>query len=164
MRSRGCSGWASWALTKPSSKRQRWSVDRRSRWACSGIHSLGVGGIKDEGCWTFHLPLRLSTFRSFIKAELLLFAVPDTGGASGKEPTCQCRRYKKSRFDPWVRKIPLEEAMANHSSILAWRIPWTEEPGGLQSIESQRVRHDWNDHTGKYVPGKMLKLTDLSSV
>ena len=37
---------------------------------------------------------------------------------------------------------PLEKGMANHSSILAWRIPWTEEPGGLQSIESQRVRYD----------------------
>ena len=36
----------------------------------------------------------------------------------------------------------LEEAMATHSSILAWRIPWTEEPGGLQSIGSQRVGHD----------------------
>ena len=37
---------------------------------------------------------------------------------------------------------PLEEGVATHSSILAWRIPWTEEPVGLQSIESQRVRHD----------------------
>ena len=37
---------------------------------------------------------------------------------------------------------PLEEGMATHSSILAWRIPWTEESGGLQSIGSQRVRHD----------------------
>ena len=36
----------------------------------------------------------------------------------------------------------LEEGMATHSSILAWRIPWTEEPGRLQSIGSQRVRHD----------------------
>ena len=36
----------------------------------------------------------------------------------------------------------LEREMATHSSILAWRIPWTEEPGGLQSIGSQRVRHD----------------------
>ena len=35
--------------------------------------------------------------------------------------------------------------MATHSSILTWRIPWTEEPGGLQSIESHRVRHDWSD-------------------
>ena len=36
---------------------------------------------------------------------------------------------------------PLEKEMATHSSILAWEIPWIEEPGGLQSMESQRVRH-----------------------
>ena len=51
-----------------------------------------------------------------------------------KKPTCQCRRCKRVEFDPWVRKIPLEEEMATHSNILAWRIPWTEEPGGLQSM------------------------------
>ena len=38
---------------------------------------------------------------------------------------------------------PLEEGMATHSSILAWKIPWTEEPGGLQSMGSQRAGHDW---------------------
>ena len=37
---------------------------------------------------------------------------------------------------------PLEEGTETHSSILAWRIPWTEKPGGLQSMGSQRVRHD----------------------
>ena len=46
----------------------------------------------------------------------------------------------------WVQSLgredPLEEGMATYSSILAWRIPWTEEPGGLQSIGTQRVRHD----------------------
>ena len=36
---------------------------------------------------------------------------------------------------------PLEEGMATHSSVLSWRIPWTEEPGRLQSIDSHRVRH-----------------------
>ena len=40
-------------------------------------------------------------------------------------------------------KFPGGEGMATHSSILAWRIPWTEEPGGLQSTGSERVRHDW---------------------
>ena len=48
--------------------------------------------------------------------------------------------------EPWVRSLgqedPLEEGMTTHSSILAWRIPWTEEPGGLQYIGSERVRHD----------------------
>ena len=40
----------------------------------------------------------------------------------------------------------LEEEMATHSSVLAWRIPWAEEPGGLQSMGSQKVRHSW-EHT-----------------
>ena len=46
--------------------------------------------------------------------------------------------------ETWVqsRVDPLEEGMAAHSTILAWRIPWTEGPGGIQSIGSQRVRHD----------------------
>ena len=57
----------------------------------------------------------------------------------------------------WVRSLgwedPLEEEMADHSSILAWKIPWTEEPGRLQSIESQKVRQDVatvNTHTQSY--------------
>ena len=41
----------------------------------------------------------------------------------------------------------LEKEMASHSSVLAWRIPWTEEPGGLESMGSQRVRHDGRDST-----------------
>ena len=40
------------------------------------------------------------------------------------------------------QEAPLDEGMATHSSILAWRIPWTEEPGGLQSTRSERVRQD----------------------
>ena len=44
---------------------------------------------------------------------------------------------------------PLEEGMATHSSILAWRIPWTEEPGGLQSMGSQRVGHIWSDDSAR---------------
>ena len=46
---------------------------------------------------------------------------------------------------------PLEEGMAVNSSILAWRSPWTEEPDGLQSTGSQRVRHDWSDLTHSYL-------------
>ena len=42
---------------------------------------------------------------------------------------------------------PLDKGMATHSSILSWRIPWTEKPGGLQSMGSQRVRHDWVTNT-----------------
>ena len=50
-------------------------------------------------------------------------------------------------WETWVRSLgredPLEKEMATHSSILAWRIPWMEEPGGLQSMGLQRVGHDW---------------------
>ena len=56
----------------------------------------------------------------------------------------QCGRR---RFSPWVSKIPLEIGMVVHSSILAWRIPWPEEPGGLQSMRSQRGGHDWATFT-----------------
>ena len=60
------------------------------------------------------------------------------GGSNGKESVCN--------VETWVQSLgwedPLEEEMAIHSSILAWRIPWTEEPGGLQTTGSQRVRHD----------------------
>ena len=56
----------------------------------------------------------------------------------------QCRIGRKW-FEIWSLggEGLLEEEMAIHSSILVWRIPWTEEPGWLQSTESQRVRHDW---------------------
>ena len=48
-------------------------------------------------------------------------------------------------FDHWMGKIPPEEGMATHFSTMAWRIPWTEEPGGLWSIGWQRVGHDWSN-------------------
>ena len=62
--------------------------------------------------------------------------------ANGKESTCQCRR-----LETWILSLgqenPLEEGMATHSSILAWGIPWTEEPGGQQQfMGSQTVRHN----------------------
>ena len=57
--------------------------------------------------------------------------------------------------------------MATHSSILAWRIPWTEEPGGPQSIGLQRVGHDWSDlvhmHTSITFNGDVLEAYPLSS-
>ena len=59
---------------------------------------------------------------------------------SGKESTCQSRRLRRCGFN---LEDPLEEEMATHSGILAWKIPWTEEPGRLQYMVSQRVGHDW---------------------
>ena len=58
---------------------------------------------------------------------------------SGKESTCQSRRLQVPSLG---QEDSLEEEMATNSSILAWEIPWIEEPGGLQSRGSQKVRHD----------------------
>ena len=65
------------------------------------------------------------------------------GGLDGKNPPVMQKT--------WVWSLgwedPLEKGMATYSSILAWRIPWIEEPGELQSMGSQRVRHDWVTNT-----------------
>ena len=57
--------------------------------------------------------------------------------------------------ESWARSLswedPLEKKMATHSSILAWRIPWTEEPGRLQSMGLQRVGHDWVTSLSLYI-------------
>ena len=63
------------------------------------------------------------------------------GGASGKGPACQCMRCERWGFDPWFGIHPWRRAVATHFSILAWRIPWTEEPGRLPSIGLHRVGH-----------------------
>ena len=65
---------------------------------------------------------------------------------SGKESACQ---YRRGGFYLWVGKILLEKEMATHCSFLAWRIPWTEEPSGLQSRGSQ-VGHDWATSLSRY--------------
>ena len=59
---------------------------------------------------------------------------------SGKDSTCQCGRL---RFKSLGREDPLEEEMVTHSRTLAWEIPRIEEPGGLKSMGSQRVGHNW---------------------
>ena len=58
------------------------------------------------------------------------------GGSSGKEPTGQSSRHE-TQVGSLGREDPLEEDMATHSSILAWRVPWTEKPGRLQSTGLQ---------------------------
>ena len=81
------------------------------------------------------------------------------GGASGKEPTRQCKRHE-TRVQSLGGEDPLEKGMANNSSILAWRIPWTDEPGRLWSLGSQRVKHDWSDLAGSttvYLTTQLLR-------
>ena len=68
-------------------------------------------------------------------------------GSDGKESACNAG-------DPdWIPGSErMETGMATHSSILAWRIPWTEEPCGLQSMGSLRVGHDWVTNTFSHIP------------
>ena len=70
--------------------------------------------------------------------ELLELEIP-----SGTSLVAQIVKTPLAMQEPWIQSLgwedPLEKGIANHSSILAWRIPWTEEPGVVQSMESQRV-------------------------
>ena len=67
-----------------------------------------------------------------------IIGYPFPGGSDGKESACNAGDLVQSLG----REDPLEKEMATHSSVLAWRIPWTEEPGRLQSMGSQNVRYN----------------------
>ena len=92
-----------------------------------------------------------------------------SGGASDKEPICQCRRYKRCVFNPCVGKILWRRALQPFLQwrilrILSWRIPWTEGPGGLQSIGLHRIRHDWSDLACKHLHGLPWWLSGQESI
>ena len=84
--------------------------------------------------WNYPTAPKVST--AIVRMYVCMYVRDLQGGVSGKESACQCRR-QKTHF----RSL----GMATHSSILVWKIPWTEDPGGLLSIGSQRVEHDWSD-------------------
>ena len=92
-------------------------------------HAVEMWGVND--CTTREDPLfRLIVVPSLLWASLMAQTVKNL--PAGWETLVQSLGWED----------PLEEEMATHSRILAWRIPWTEEPGGVQSTGSQRVRHD----------------------
>ena len=81
------------------------------------------------------------------------------GGSDGKESACNAGNLGSI---PELGKSP-GEGVATHSSILAWRVPWTEEPYGLQSMGSQRVGHDLATNTHTMVEIRCLgKLFDAA--
>ena len=94
--------------------------------------------LRDRGLWhtVFGLFYALNKFPSWIYEHF-------PGASDGKESTC------KAGDQVWYLgwEYPLEEEMATHSSILAWRIPWTEEPGRLLCMGLQRAGHDWMTNT-----------------
>ena len=94
----------------------------KSMWACG----MGAGGRRDMG-----------------NARSCPFIWPPSD-TSGKEPAWWCRRHKRYRFDPWVRKIPWRRAWQHTPVFSPGESPWTEETGRLQPIGSHRVGHDWS--------------------
>ena len=99
--------------------------------------------------WTLPYECILTWFMSL---ELLGSSIKHSfPGGSAVRICLQCRSCRRHRFNLWVRKMPWRRACIpcitwnTDSSILAWRIPWTEKPRGLQYMRSQRVRHDWSD-------------------
>ena len=77
----------------------------------------------------------------------------------------QMLKHLPAMQETWVRSLgwedPLEKEMATHSSILAWKIPWMEKPGRLQSMELQRVGHDWVASLSFFYGLHRIKLTDI---
>ena len=94
-------------------------------------------GTKCRGFWCSALNLIFPQVFFVIGASHVALAV--------KNLPANAEDIRDTGLIPWFRKIPLEEGMATHSSILSWRIPQTEEPGGLQSTRSCRVGHDSSD-------------------
>ena len=78
------------------------------------------------------------------------------GGSVVKNPPAM-QEQQETQFRSMHPEDPLEEGMASHSSILAWRIPWTGEPGGLWSIGFQRVGHGSNDLEHGYIKWNLKK-------
>ena len=70
-----------------------------------------------------------------------MWEVSFPGGTSGKEPPYLCSRHKTPEIDPWVRKMVWRRAWQPTPVFLPGESPWTEEPGGLQFMGSQRVGH-----------------------
>ena len=77
-------------------------------------------------------------FSSEVLSSQWSFTTTNPGAQTVKNPP----KIQETQVQSLGWEDPLEKGMVTHSSILSWRIPQTEEPGGLQSVESQRVRHD----------------------
>ena len=98
-------------------------------WRIRGQRSLA--GYSPWDHIEFYMTKQLTLFTQFHKLPRWL---------SGKESTCNAVDSQETWLQSLGQEDPLEKEMATHSNILAWEIPWTKEPGGLQSMGPQRVR------------------------
>ena len=107
-----------------------WNLEKlKSRnWKIYPVSSVNVFSFYEKEVW-LHLWSRMCCLWGF------------PGGLAAKNLSAM----QETQVWSMGQEDPLEEEMGTHSSILAWRIPWTEEPGRLQSMGSQGVRHSWNN-------------------
>ena len=102
------------------------------------LFSLLLALVDVSGPSSLHGVPGLYCFNTDAKLSLFLFPRDLPCSTDSKESACNVQEICV-RFLGW--EDPLEKGLAIHSSILTWRIPWTEEPGGLQSVGSQRAGH-----------------------
>ena len=127
----GAGSTPSWGTQSPRAVRpKRKKEEKRGRAGELKLQNIPVGPYLDtasaEPCNLFGIIYtRVSSSVGF------------PGGDSGKEPACQRRRRKRRGLDPWVGKIPWRRERLPTPRFLPGQSPWTEEPGGLQSIGSQ---------------------------
>ena len=97
--------------------------------------------------------IKLITWTTVLCNSMKLWAMP-----------CRPLKMDRSWWRVLTKRGPLEKEMATHSSILAWRIPGTEEPGGLLSMGSHRVGHDWSDLVAAVVKNMHANARDIRDV
>ena len=112
------------------------------------VESLCAQGEKSRWfCGSVPIPFLLKQVPSVFLSNLQNYNTIDSRNSIDMTASLVAQTVTPAALETWVRSLgwedPLEEGMAINSSILVWEIPWTEEPGGLQSMGSQRVGHDW---------------------
>ena len=102
--------------------------------------------------WDIYLKKRETERDNVLLSELKYPSVQVKGASLVVQKVKRLSTMRKTRVRSLGREDPLEKELATHSSVLAWRIPWMEEPGGPQSMGSQRVGHDWMTNTHAQIP------------
>ena len=129
----GCSPWGRKELDTTERLPFHFSLSCTAEGNGNPLQCSCLESPRDGGAWwaaVYGVAQCRTRLKRLSSSSSRCFMLDFPGGASGKEPACQSRRYERCEFNPWVEKIPLEKG------ILAWRVPQTEEPGGLSSIGS----------------------------